>query len=240
MAEEISDSKEIANAIAAILGDRLLAVYRFGSDYVRGPRAVQMHLLVVVDQLDRVLLDQIVPIAQDAQRARIVLRVDTTNNLVRGVDAFPAFSLELLETKELITGTDVLAELEVDTSFLRLRIEQSLRGITHDLIRIYLKRPTRQELIRRLRQATHKLVYLLKGALIAGGMDVPSPPTPDAIITAVISSLRPGGDPDNWKTVQQFASDELPLKEDGPVNLYSALLHTLESVTDVVDRMETG
>lgn len=227
--EFVSQAKKVA-------GDRFEAAYRFGSDLARGRGKGQSRVLVLVDRIDRPLLDEVRPVISEAQQDGIRVRLDTVDNLVRGADAFPAFSLELIRHRKLIDGDDVLAELSVETTDLRLHVEHGLRGIFRDLVSGYIDGKIHGASLLEVRRATRRLVFLLEGALLADGRDIGSTPTPEEIIGAVRSMLT--DDPDApWETFQKFLDGDLALTTAGMQNLYGALFSILNRVIDHVDRM---
>ena len=236
MAAEASTPEQLVQVLASELGERLHAVYRFGSGFAQGPRAGQARLLVLVDRVDRPLLDRMAPAAQRAREAEIQLRVDATDNLLRGADALPAFSLEILDTRELLAGSDVLEDLQVQHEHLRLHVEHGLRSVHRDLVAAYLDPPATPK----LRRSAHKLVLLLEAALKARGVPVPHPATPDAIIDGVRESLLGGANSSSWDVLRRFANNEIGVRKVGLPRLYDALLDTLDAVIDAVDRMESG
>ena len=164
------------------------------------------------------------------------MRVDTADNLLRGADAFPAFSLELIRHRKLIDGEDVLAELSVETADLRLHVEHGLRGIFRDLVSGYIDGKIHGASLLEVRRATRRLIFLLEGALLANGRDIGSKPTPEEIISSTRAMLRDDPDPP-WETFQRFLDGDLALDTSGMQNLYGALFSILNRVIDHVDRM---
>ena len=220
-----------------LLGSELVAVYRFGSDTGRGRGAGQTRLLVLVKSIYSALLDKITDPISEARQSGLRVRLDTADNLLRGADAFPAFSLELLDHRQLLKGEDALAPLKVETKHLRLHIEHGLRGIYRDLVQAYLDAKFRGEGVKELRQSTRKLFFLLEGALIAAGIDVPKPAELSPILESVTTKLLDQPDEGAWKTLRLFAQDALPLADGGTKRLYGALFRALEQTIDVVDRL---
>lgn len=231
------DVSQAAQLISQALGARLAAVYQFGSTVAQGELG-QTRLLVIVDQIDRALLDALSPAASHLQHGRIKLRLGTQRSLVRGADAFPAFSLEVLHTRQLLLGADVLAELRVEPAHLRLHVEQGLRALHRELVETYLGRQTNRELIRPLRQSTRKLIHLLEGAILAGGLTPPRPSTPESLISMVRSGLAADAGPGSWDTVQAFATRGGSLEEGAIAQVFDALLDAVQSTIVVVDAMD--
>lgn len=233
--DELTVEEFVARA-KSVAGDRFEAAYRFGSDVARGRGKGQPRMLVLVNRIDRPLLDEIRPVVSEAQQQGIRVRLDTADNLVRGADAFPAFSLELIRHRKLIDGKDVLAELSVETKDLRLHVEHGLRGIFRDLVSGYIDGKIHGASLLEVRRATRRLIFLLEGALLADGRDIGKTPTPEEIIGAVRSMLSDDPDPP-WQTFQRFLDGDLALSTAGMQDLYGALFSILNRVIDHVDRM---
>lgn len=234
---EAKAADKLLKALGETLGARVKAVYRFGSDVARGKGAGAERLLVLVDSLDRDLLDQVSDAVWTAQRNGIRVRIDSADNLIRGSDAFPAFALELRDHRELVSGRDVLADLVVNPTHLRLHVEQGLRSMQRDLVRLYLERGARQDEISELRRNLRKLLYLLEGALMVAGKAPPRPLTLDGVVDACCGNLLPGAERAPWDTVKRLAANDVPLRGEASRELYAALFAALAQVIAVVDGM---
>ncbi|MEM6991398.1 MAG: hypothetical protein AAF721_12900 [Myxococcota bacterium] len=227
---------EFVEEIRRAAGDRFAAAYRFGSDIARGKGKGQARVLVAVASIDRALLDEVGPVISQAQQDGIRVRLDTADNLLRGADAFPAFSLELIRHRSLLAGNDVLADLKVEPAHLRLRVEHGLRGIQRDLVSGYIEGKLHGGSLLEVRRSTRRLLFLVEGALMAAGTDLGEAPTPATLIAKIREPLR--DDPDApWETFTQFLAGELSLSTEGMRTLYGSLLAILERVIDHVDRM---
>lgn len=233
------ECERLAEQLEVALGPRFVAVYRFGSDFARGPRGARARLLVIVDAIDRDSLDRVGPIERVGRAQAIKVRIDTAASLIDGADAFPVLTLELTETRRLVRGDPVLQGLEVDPTRLRLRLEQNLRSIHRDLVQTYLEvGESLQALASALRRAARKLVYLLEGALIAAGIDVPQPATPETIVEAVGQHLTPKHDAATWNKLRAFAAYEDTIDRDDLADFYAELLAALAALVDIVDKLE--
>ncbi|MBL4686237.1 MAG: hypothetical protein JKY37_16710 [Nannocystaceae bacterium] len=222
--------------IREVAGSRFAAAYRFGSDLARGKGKGQARVLLVVDRIDRVLLDKVAPVISAAQQEGIRVRLDTTDNLLRGADAFPAFSLELIRHRELLAGEDVLSGLKVEIEDLRLRVEHGLRGIFRELVANYIDGKVEQGSVLGIRRAARRIVFLMEGALLAAGNDLGTSPTSDEIINE-IRAVLPAESDEPWKVLRAFLAGDLSMGTAGMRDLYGALLAILHAVIDHVDRM---
>lgn len=228
-------------ALQSTLGGHLVAIYTFGSTFGRTPQGPQTRLLVIVDGIDRALLDDIAPVATRARRGGVALRLETQEALLRGTDAFPVFALELSDTAELVCGKDLLPELKIEPGRLRLRLEQSLRTMHRDLVRAYLESGgAPQRLATELRRSAHRLIYLFQATLIAFQVEVPADKTPGSVIAALCRHVVTPADSETWEKLRAFAAYEAVFDRGPLVDLYADVLRALDTVVSVVDRMEVA
>jgi len=229
----------LIESLKSILAAKLRAIYRFGSDLARGKGVGRDRLLVLVERVDRELLDGVSEAVWAAQKEGIHVRIDSVDNLIRGSDAFPAFALELRNHRSLVLGEDVLSGLDVNPAHLRLHVEHGLRSMHRDLIKLYLERGRPDE-VAELRRNLRKLLFLLEGALMAAGRPIPEPHSLGAIINACCIHLLADEDRGPWDQVKRFATHDVPLRGESGRELYSALLDALGQIIPVVDRMESA
>ncbi len=219
--------------LKSVLEDRLRAVYRFGSTFATKPGLTR--LLVLVDRLDRDLLDRLTPVVGRSQGSQVRLRLDTAEEVLQGADTFPVFCLEFRATRELLSGEDVLAELKVDTATLRLRVEQGLRVVRRDLVQAYLDQ-TDAGLGLALRRATHRLLYLFEGALHLGEAEFVQR-TPLEVFEALAAKHLDEAGAQILRRLHALGTFEATLDDDALLELYADLLETLRRVVDAVDAL---
>lgn len=226
----------IVKTLITALGERLRGVYRFGSAFSRPPHGPRERLLVLVDRIDRAMLEALDRPFAESRDGGVFLRLDTLEDLLRGADAFPVLVLELLDTYEVLYGENLFSELRVERDRLRLRVEQSLRGIHRDLVRMYLEhRRDPRVLATEMRKCIHRLFYLIRGALIVMKVEVPSPPTPHAVLEAA-SKLAPH--PELWAALEQFAEYQTVLEPEELSALCFDVLGVVDEAVKVVDKLD--
>lgn len=230
------DVQGFASEAESVLGDRLVALYQFGSSFARGPRAKSARLLMVVAQIDADLLRDVKPLAKRAREANFQLGFDTQHDLVCGADVFPVFALELLETKTLVKGTDVLSQLEIQTDHLRQRVEQSLRALHRALLMAYVEADDDRGLAIELRQAVRKTVYLLRAMSIVCELDLPEVLSVEALMDAVVGELLPDEDREVWHRMRRMANFEEPSPPEQLVGLYGDVIAALGRLVEAVDK----
>ena len=221
----------------SVLGDRLVAIYQFGSNFARGPMAKDARMLMIVSKVDPQLLLDVKPLAKRARNANLQLRFDTKNDLFCSADVFPVFTLELLDTKNLIRGTDVLGDLEIHPDHLRHRVEQSLRGLHRDLLRAYVAAEDDRGLVVDLRVAVRKSVYLLRALTLVCKLELPAVPAVELLIDEVIGKLVPDGDRAVWHRLRRMANFEEPTPPEQLVALYGDALQAFSQLVDAVDKL---
>jgi len=231
------DLKEFASEAERALGDRLVALYRFGSRFARGPNARDARLLVLVSAIDAKTLRELRPLARKAHDANLALRFDTPDDLVNGADVFPIFTLEFLDTKELVHGKEVLGDLMVHPEHLRQRIEQTLRGLHRDLMVAFMASDDDPELANELRQAVRRSVYLLRALALVCELDVPETPTVEMLVDKVIGKLLPDADRAIWHRLRRMANFEESVDHDGLVDLYVEAMSAFAALIAAVDKL---
>ncbi|MCA9668849.1 MAG: hypothetical protein KC503_24815 [Myxococcales bacterium] len=234
-----ADCRQIAVELRDALGVRFVAAYRFGSTFGRGPKASRARVLLLIDRIDRAVLDAISPLAHAAKSRQVQLRVDTAEALLASADAFPVMTLELIATRELLAGgSDPLDELAVDAARLRLRVEQNLRVIHRELVQTYLEVGDRlQPLASELRRAARKLLYLLEGALIAADAALPSTPVQPGALVDALAALVGDEDLAVWRKLLSFASYDEIIDRDELADFFSEVLAALDKLVGIIDAL---
>lgn len=219
------------------LGDRMVAVYTYGSDFARGAQASQARLLVLVDDLDAAVLDAILPPNAAARAQHVHLRLDTAVHVLRCADVLPIFALELLETRVLIYGSDALTMLAVQPEHLVLRLEQALRLAHRKLLQGYLETQGDPDIARQLRALIRRLMPVMRGLAIVKGLELPAGSSPDEVVKRVIGRVCPQ-DQELWRRLIRFADFMDSLDHTELVALYGDALAGFERLVVAVDRRD--
>ena len=230
--------EEFATEAADTLGDSLVAVYQYGSNFARGPKAKEAHLLMVVENVEAPLLKDMRPLAKRAREANYHIRFDTHNDIVCCADVFPVFVLELIDTKSLLQGKDVLADLSVHSDHLRSRVEQNLRVLHRDLLAAFVADEDHKALALHLRQAVRRSVYLLRALGIACEIDLPKLPTVEQLIDEVVGKLLPDTNRGIWHRLRRMANYEDSVPGDKLDELFGETLKAYSELVDAVDKLE--
>ncbi len=166
------------------LGTDFLAAYVTGSALTQGfnPRRSDVNLLLVTRTLPPDMLDRLAD-ALPAQKKhpRISPLFFTRHQIEKSLDAFPMEFLDMKESHLLLEGENVLADLEVPRTYLRLQCEHELRGKFIQLRQTYLLQHGYPELLAEtLARAASSFAALFRNLLRLRG-EMPPAHTPRVI-----------------------------------------------------------
>lgn len=247
MSQKNEVAKKIALQLADALAGRLDAVYEFGLEYGKGPRGPAVRLLVLVDKLDPKILDKLATLQRKAREDDAALRVDTFANLQASTDVFPVLTFELLDNRTLLHGDkDLLEDLELHPSELRMGIEHSLRATHRDLMRAYLdgdgeggELGDRERAIA-LRRAARRTLMMIEASLIVAGAKAPETHSAKAIMTAAREAKILTGEQQTWDTWMKFGDYDKTLEHDALVSTHAEVLMELQTLIGVVDGLDAS
>ncbi len=178
--------RDYASRLLELHGDNLISLAVYGSA-ARGdfsPKRSDINLALVVRKLDVETLSRTLKLAARGLRRRIVPPLFLTREYISSsLDVFPLEFQEMRDCHVNIFGDDVLADIEIKPSDLRLECEQQVKGKMLRLRQAYLElgRSTKGiELL--LHQSLNSLVPVLRGLLTLKGQK-PST-SKDEVITA--------------------------------------------------------
>jgi hypothetical protein len=138
--------------------------------FVVGGTAIELMLLV--DQVDRTLLDQVGKAVRPLTRKGLVPPlILTQDELASSLDAFPLEFLTVKATGIVVAGDCELSGLDIKTSDLRVQCERELRGLLlHARMAAVQSGEREAELGRMLAAGSGKLITVLRGLdVLAGG-----------------------------------------------------------------------
>lgn len=112
-------------------GTNLVSLVLYGSavtpDFVQGKS--DFNFMIVADPLDMALLDRLAGRAKDWRKKRIPVPLLFSPAFIAGArDSYPLEFLAMQAAYELVDGTDVLADVQIDRKDARLQCESELRG----------------------------------------------------------------------------------------------------------------
>jgi hypothetical protein len=123
--------EQIAKWLGEVLRERLKCVLLYGSaaagDFL--PGASNYNLLVIVDPLGVAELRSVQPPLVAWDRAgHPIPRLFTPAQLESSLDAFPIEMLDIQQSRRVLMGPDLLADMRVEPLHLRLAVERELTG----------------------------------------------------------------------------------------------------------------
>lgn len=130
-AEILAATREWLQPVRAALGSDFLAAYLTGSVLTQGfdPRHSRINVLVISRSLETAVLERLaaaIPVTKKPPHFEPLFM--TKQQIAKSVDVFPIEWLEMQERHLILEGENVLQDLEVPRTYLRLQLEHELRG----------------------------------------------------------------------------------------------------------------
>jgi hypothetical protein len=131
MDSKITKPEQLAEQLAISLAGNLKCVALYGSaaagDFV--PGASNFNVLVVADRLDVAALNAASPAIKEwSHLGHPTPLFFTTQQLAYSTDAFPLELLDIQQSRRILWGADLLADMMIDSVHLRRQIERELSG----------------------------------------------------------------------------------------------------------------
>ncbi len=152
-----------------ILGDRMVAVYLYGSVTGDGysSRRSDINSVVVLRSIDIDILSECLVLVHRGNRQRIDTPLFLTEEHIRtSLDVFPLEFSEMKMTARLVYGHDLLKDLVVEDRHTRLLCEQQIKGKLLHIRQAYLSDGLRQRGIERVLTASMKSLLPVFRALL--------------------------------------------------------------------------
>jgi hypothetical protein len=169
----------------------LLAGEAAGPEY--RPRETPLSVVVVLAELDAEALRRMRPRLAAWRRLRIPAPVlMEARSIDRSFDVFPLELLELRDRHRILYGrAEALEAVAIPLPYLRLELEEQLRGKLMHLMSAYLETGSSPRRLRRLLlDSLPGFAILLRGLLrLRGGQDAARPADPEELIGAVERTL---------------------------------------------------
>lgn len=128
------------DAVSVALGESLLGVALYGSaaraDYA--PGISDVNLLLLLERLDVDMMRRLLEQMTRARGTRIAPFFLACGELVAAAEAFPGKFLTIREEHKLLRGQDLLADLEISRTHLRLRCQQEACNLLLHMRRRFL------------------------------------------------------------------------------------------------------
>ena len=137
-----ADIQSLSSSLTDSLSDNLVSVVLYGgmvkNDFIKETDRVKM--MIVLKEVTISCLDKISEALISTKRARqIQLLTLTTSDLNTSTDVFPIKFLDMQQDYEVLSGDDVVKELEVGRDNLRFRCEQEIKNLMLRLRAMYMQ-----------------------------------------------------------------------------------------------------
>lgn len=170
--------EQLAARLGEAIPEQLKCVVLYGSaaagDFL--PGASNYNLLILVEPLTAAGLDAIGPAIVPWTRAGHPLPlVFTPAGFTASIDAFPIELLDIQQSRRILWGPDLLAEMRVHPEHLRLQVERELTGKLLSLRGRYLLTEGKREAVTELMlHSLSTILVLFRAALRLYQNDVPA------------------------------------------------------------------
>ena len=136
----LNDLRSITTTLENNLGDILQSVVLYGgvakNELVKDTDRV--NLMVVLSEINLTTLNQVGDGLSGKRSNQIHTTVLTKTDLGTSTDVFPIKYLDMQQDYEVLTGEDVVKDLEIGRDNLRLRCEQEIKNLMLKLRRMYI------------------------------------------------------------------------------------------------------
>lgn len=137
-----ADIQSLVSSLTESLSENLVSVVLYGgmvkNDFIKETDRVKM--MIVLKEVTISCLDKISEALISTKRARqIQLLTLTTSDLNTSTDVFPIKFLDMQQDYEVLSGDDVVKELEVGRDNLRFRCEQEIKNLMLRLRAMYMQ-----------------------------------------------------------------------------------------------------
>jgi len=161
----------------------------------------------------------------------------TEERLKQASDVFPIELLDIKECHQVLHGSDLVADLKIDTKNLRLQIEHELRGKLIKLRQHYLLTTRKPKAVADLMiESLSSFLVLFRATLRLFDADVPMKKLDALEKLATYVEF----DVSVFKTIQQLKDGSIKSRDIAVDDLFGNYLITIESVIDAVDAYVQG
>jgi hypothetical protein len=230
--------KELVERLTKTYQDRLVSVILYGSAAVgdHHGRFSDLNVFCVLAQLTPRELGEGEPIFRwwrdHGNPAPLLMSADEVSN---STDCFPIEFRDIKERRRVLAGADVVADLEIDTSFYRAQVEHELRA---KLLRLRQKAAgvlsDRGLLLRLLEDSISTFCTLFRHALVLAG----SAPAFEKRQVVALAAERFGLDPAPFQTLLDLREQSAKPRGVDPRRLFEQYLNEIYKVVEAVDRLE--
>ncbi|MEL7498111.1 MAG: hypothetical protein AAFN77_10905 [Planctomycetota bacterium] len=168
---------DITDVVQSTFQENLVALVHYGPTVERdqespNPRHDPIRLMLVLQTIDDACLEQLAdldPVAIEQKQTEWLTLSE--HELHRSTDVFPELFLEIKRRFEVISGSDVLKDLDIGHHHLRLRCEQQFKTLLFELQHDLQVKPKDHHL--RLAEQFLRFVEIAGGTLWLAGLQPP-------------------------------------------------------------------
>jgi predicted nucleotidyltransferase len=230
--------KELVERLKSAYGQRLVSVILYGSAASGDQDSAfsDINVLCVLDHVDAKSLQQSEPIFKwlHEQKAATPLLMDQ-RDVAMSTDCFPIEFQDMKDCRRVLHGKDVVADMNIDFSFYRARLEYELRAkllrLRHQATPILTER---DKLVKLCADSLSTFLVLSKHALRISGHPV-SHKRREIVIEL---KKRLGGDFGAFETLLDVREGKAPREVADPLRLFDNYMNQIHAVTDFVDGLQ--
>lgn len=228
--------EQFAEKLHQVLPDALKSVILYGSaaagDFVAGRS--HYDVLIVVEPLGTAQLDALRKTVQEWMAAgNPAPQMMTVSELAASADVFPLEWLDIQQSRRILWGADLFAELKVHPGDVRRQLERELKGKLLRLRQRYLLAGTNPRRLGDLMvNSISTFLVLMRGALRLYQTSVPATKK-DSLVTL---ARHVPFDPQPFLTVLQLKDGTLQQRDVDLPQLFQDYLATVERVVATVDQ----
>jgi hypothetical protein len=230
---------EITSDYRNIFGDDLISIILYGSgageDYVPGKS--DLNLLIVLTERGIDGLDRILETVGKWRKRNVAIPLFMTRDYLTGaLDAYPIEFLNMQRSYRVVTGEDLLAEIDFEHCNIRLQLERELRGKLLHLRSGYLATEGKEKKIRELIGASlTAFVSLFSAMLSLKHLEVPKKKAD--LITAAGAAF--GFDAAVFLKCEEIKREKNHFASSEVSAIFRDYLKEVNHLCEIIDRMET-
>lgn len=228
--------EQLVEQLKQSLGGRLRSVVLYGSattgDFL--PGVSNYNLLVIAQRFDLATLNDLAAtVARWVRKGHQPPLLFTPGQFAASADSFPIELLDIQQSRQVLFGTDPVADLQVSPEHLRLQLEREFKGKLLALREGYLMTGGKPKYVAAL------LTSSLSGVLVVfrAALRLFRESVPASKLDALrLLADQIAFDPEPWLTVEALKRESRSLRRMDVGALFASCLEVLEQVSEAVDR----
>lgn len=228
--------QEYAEAIKSSLGSRLVSLVLYGSAVTgeHNTRHSDYNLMVVVEHWGILELNLIAKITRrwllDGNPPPLLF---TLARLQSSADCFPIEMLDIKQSYKILHGADVIKDLKVPPTFLRLIVEREVKSLNIQLRQSFIFAEGKPEKVAKLLVNTRtSMLVLMRAALRLYTSGIPV--NKDEVAPALAEHIK-GIDTEAFQTIYQLKQGQLKAQGLNVLQLFERISNSLMAVSTAVD-----